>query len=170
MSVCLIVCKYSFCFSPEFLFQQDTTCLHKCKCVLLFFFTMQSVLWLKAPLNGGGAVLFTAWKYIFLWHFLCWFWRLFVQMPILEVDGKTCVQTGAIARWLSAETHWSVNLEKVRIIITLIIILNIQVLWEAVWAVPKGRRLGSRQDWWDHWHRHWYHGDRHDDHDVINVV
>ena len=63
LPVCLLVCKCSFCFSPEFLFQQDTTCLHESKYVWLF--TMQSVLWPNAPINGGWAVLFTAWKYIF---------------------------------------------------------------------------------------------------------
>ena len=69
MPVCLLVCKCSFCFSPEFLFQQDTIRLHECKQILLAAVfgcsTMQLVLWPNAPLIGGWAVLFTPWKYIF---------------------------------------------------------------------------------------------------------
>ena len=60
MPVCLLVCKCSFCFSPEFLFQQDTICLHECKQILLAAVvgcsTMQSVLWPNAPLIGGWAL------------------------------------------------------------------------------------------------------------------
>ena len=58
MSVCLIVCKCSFSSSKT---QHAWTNANVYDC-----FTMQSVLWPNAPINGGWAVLFTAWKYIFI--------------------------------------------------------------------------------------------------------
>ena len=57
MSVCLIVWKCSF---------SSTKTQHACTNANVYdCFTMQSVLWPNAPINGGLAVLFTAWKYIF---------------------------------------------------------------------------------------------------------
>ena len=59
----------------QFLFQQDTTCLHECKQLLLAAVfgcsTMHLVLLPNAPIIGGWAVLFTPWKYIFSFIF-CW--------------------------------------------------------------------------------------------------
>ena len=52
MSVCLIVCKCSFSSSKT---QHACTNANVYDC-----FTMQSVLWPNAPINGGWAVLFTA--------------------------------------------------------------------------------------------------------------
>ena len=55
MSVCLIACKCSFSSSKT---QHACTNANDC-------FTMQSVLLPNTPINGGWAVLFTSWKYIF---------------------------------------------------------------------------------------------------------
>ena len=90
MSVCLIVCKCSFSSSKT---QHACTNANVYDC-----FTMQSLLWPNAPINGGWAVLFTAWKYIFFWQFR----TLLKHMPVFLMSAHplpTLHQSGSCQGW-----------------------------------------------------------------------